>query len=67
MLDDGSWIYAVAHDGIAGVWREGHGAAFYRLAESGELQAITVLRGIPYLVMIGTDNLYRFVALRDES
>jgi hypothetical protein len=63
ILDDGRWIYAAIIDGIAGVWREGAPAAFYRLAAPTELRAITVLRGVPHLVLGETDQPYRFVPL----
>jgi hypothetical protein len=63
LLDDGRWIYAAVLDGVAGVWRDGAAPAFYRLASPGELRAITVLRGVPHLVLGATGEPYRFVAL----
>ena len=63
LLDDATWIYAAVVDDIVGVWRESAAPVYYRLVAPGELRAITVLRGVPHLVLGGAGEPYRFVPL----
>ncbi len=52
LLDDGTWIYAAAIRGVVAVWRQ-HAAqpAVYRLPHEGAITRISVLGGVPYLVV----------------